>query len=510
MLGILASRLLGLVRERAVADIFGRSPATDAYYAAFSIPDLMYYLLIGGALSSAFIPVFTEYLAKGEEKEAWYVASSFINVAVLVLLGMTVTGILFAPVLAPVVAYGFRGEQLDLLVRLMRIMFPAVFFTALAGMQGGILNSYRHFGAPAAGPLAYNMAIIAGAYLLGPRFGVVGMASGVVLGAIASFLVQFLFVLPRNAGYRLTIDVHHPGPRKMLRLFLPALLGLSITQVNLLVNQNLASGLPGGITALRLANRLMQLPLGLFATAISTVMFPSLTRLAALGKTEDFRASLSKGLRAILFITVPASVGLGVLAVPIVRLLYQTGEFTSADTRATALALVFYSAGLFSQSGVQFLTRAYYSLQDTATPVKVGLFTVAANIALSAYFVSQTNLGHAGVALAFSITSLLDMALLLGLLKRKSTEVDGATIVVSLGKSLAGSAVMAVLALSVTAFLGQRLDLTSTTGRLIEVGAGVTVGGLGYVATTAALRTQELTMMWRLLVGRAARRSGAA
>jgi putative peptidoglycan lipid II flippase len=506
MAGILASRILGFIRERAVADLFGRTPATDAYWAAFAIPDLMYYLLIGGALGSAFIPVFTGYLARGEEKEAWYVASSFINGVVLLMVGFVALGMLFAPLLAPVVAYEFRGEQLKLLVRLMRMMFPAVFFTALAGIGAAVLNSYRRFGISSFGPIAYNLCIIAAAYLLGPRYDIPGMAVGVVIGAALNFSLQAWFARRHNAGYRMVVDFHHPGPRKMLRLFLPTLLGLSIVQINLLVNQNLASGLTGGITALRLANRLMQLPLGLFATTISTVIFPTMTRQAALHQLDDLRRSVATGLRVICFITIPASVGLIVLAVPIVRLLYQTGKFTAADTRATATALVFYSLGLFSQSAVQHLTRVYYSLQDTTTPVRVGLFTVAANIALSAWFVKGMDLGHGGVALAFALTSLLDLAFLFWLLRPKLHHFHGRAVIKSFTKSVMASLAMGAAVWEAVRLVSGRLDLATNLGRLLEVGTGVAVGVTAYLAAALILRMEEIPLILRLF----RRRSAAA
>lgn len=498
MAGILVSRILGFIRERAVAELFGRSPATDAYWAAFAIPDLMYYLLIGGALGSAFIPVFTEYLAREKQEEAWYVASSFINGIVVLMLAFVTLGMIFAPQIAPLVAYQFRGEQLKLLIFLMRMMFPAVFFTALSGVGAAILNSYQRFGIPAFGPIAYNVCIIAAAYLLGPRFAIKGMAAGVVIGAVVNFSLQAWFSSRHNAGYRLLIDVNHPGPRKMLRLFLPTLLGLSIAQINLLVNQNLASGLAGGITALRLANRLMQLPLGLFATAISTVIFPTMTRQAALGQLDDFRRSVSTGLQIIYFITIPASAGLIVLATPIVRLLYQTGKFTSADTSATAVALIFYSLGLFTQSAVQHLTRAFYSLQDTATPVRVGLLTVAANIGMSAWFVQVARLGHGGVALAFAITSLLDMVFLIWLLKPKLGHLNGRAVLQSFSKSVVASLVMSVAVYFTLVLLDPHLNLARSLHRLVEVSAGVAVGAVVFLLSALALRMEEIPLMLRL------------
>jgi putative peptidoglycan lipid II flippase len=371
MTGIFVSRVLGFVRERAVAQVFGRTGQTDAFFAAFAIPDLMYYILVGGALGAAFIPVFTGYLARGEEQEGWYVASTFINLTVILLVSFTLFGMFFAPVLAPLVAYGFEGEQLELLIYLMRIMFPAVLFTALSGLAIGVLNSYQYFLTPALGPILYNLLIILGAYLLGPRFGITGMAIGVVFGAMANFFVQLPAVIKRNGGYQGIIDLRHPGMKKMGSLMVPALIGLSIAQINLIISQNLASGLSGGITALRLANRLMQFPLGVFAMGISTALFPEMTRLAARGELTQLKQGFSLGLRTVFLVTIPSGVGLLALGTPIVRLLFESGQFTSQDTRATAFALLFYSFGLASQSGIQLTTKTFYSLQDTRTPVKV-------------------------------------------------------------------------------------------------------------------------------------------
>ncbi|MDI3280122.1 MAG: murein biosynthesis integral membrane protein MurJ [Bacillota bacterium] len=511
MAAILASRILGFIRERAVGDIFGRTQVTDAFFAAFAVPDLMYYLLVGGALSAAFIPVFTEYLARGEEEEAWRVASSFLNLVVLLLLGFTVLGILFAPLLAPLVAYKFAGEQLRLLVYLMRIMFPAVFFTALAGLGMGVLNSYQHFTLPALGPIVYNIFIILGAYLLGPRIGIVGMALGVVAGAWSNFALQWLGVWRRAGRYRWQIDLRHPGMQKMFRLMLPSIVGLSVVQINLLVNQNLASGLAeGSITALRLANRLMQLPLGVFAMAISTAIFPTLTRQVARGEKENFTATALAGLRLTLFITIPSSLGLLALAEPIVRLLYQTGQFGPEDTRATAVALMYFALGLFPQSGVQILTRAFYSLQDTLTPLRVGAATVALNIALNLFFLHVTRLGHGGLALAFSLTSFFNLAALLFLLRRKLGPLGGRRLAASTARSLGASLVMALISSLVAREVGLRVDLASGAGRLLQVGLAIVAGVVVYAAGVLLLRSEEVKELWRLGLQSRKKRGGGA
>ena len=271
MFAIFLSRVLGFVRERAIAAVFGRTGATDVFFAAFAIPDLMYQLLVGGVISSAFIPVFTQYLARDDEKQAWYVASSFINLVGILLVSFTLLGIVFAPIIAPLVGIGFAGEQRDLLISLMRITFPAVFFTALSGISMGILNSYQRFTLPAVGPLVYNTAQILSAYLIGPLLGIVGVAYGTVVGAFGSVFVQVPLVARLGRRYyRGLIDLKHQGIRRIIKLMIPAIIGLSIAQINMIIGQNLASLLQtGSIAALRLANRLINFPLGIFAMGLS-------------------------------------------------------------------------------------------------------------------------------------------------------------------------------------------------------------------------------------------------
>ncbi|HYH02453.1 MAG TPA: lipid II flippase MurJ, partial [Bacillota bacterium] len=267
----LISRLLGFIRENLSGRLFNRFE-TDAFIAAFIIPDTMYYLLVGGALSAAFVPIFTEYLARDQEEEGWKVASTFINITVLLLIGFTVFGMVFAHWLAPLEAPDFPPAKTKLLIELTRVMFPAVCFTALAGLMGGVLNSYHRFFNPALGPVFYNIAIIFGALVLGSQYGIKGMGYGVVIGAMGSFLIQAGGVKGHCGRYYRFgyIDLKNPGFRRMLWLMLPALIGLSATQANLWATNIMASSLPeGSLTALRFANRLIQLPIGIFASGIA-------------------------------------------------------------------------------------------------------------------------------------------------------------------------------------------------------------------------------------------------
>jgi putative peptidoglycan lipid II flippase len=497
----LLSRMLGFVRETLMGRLFSRLE-TDAFFAAFVIPDLMYYLLIGGALGAAFIPVFSGYLSKGDEKEAWAAGSTFINTSVSALIIVTILGMIFAPLLSAIVAPGFEGEKLLLLIRLTRMMFPAVCFTAIAGLLMGVLHSYQHFFAPALGPNVYNIFIIAGAGLLGSAYGVSGMAVGVVVGAIFNFLTQLLFLKDKAQFYRPVFNWSHPGFRRMLILMLPAVIGLSVTQINLAVNNSLASGLAeGSITALRFSNRLIQLPLGIFAMAISTAFFPTMTKQAASGDLTGYKDTFSRSLRFIFFITLPSAVGLIVLRQPIVALLFEGGAFTAEHTAATAYALVFYSIGLAGHAAIQIIPRAFYALQDTITPMYVGIGAVVINIVLNFAFLRFTNLEHGGLALAFSISGVLNMLVSLWLLRRKLNGINGRSIATRFMKALVASAIMGF-----GTYLTYRLCLQVFqqyfTGRfldLIIVGIGIVVGVALYMFAAYLLKMPELKLVGSML-----------
>lgn len=508
MVAILVSRILGFLRERAVAEVFGRTATTDVFFAAFALPDLMYQLLVGGALSSAFIPVFTQYLAKDEEQEAWHVASIFLNATFLILLLVMILGVIFTPSLAPLVGVGFTGEQKDLLVLLMRVTFPAVFFTALAGLCMGVLHSYQKFLTPALGPIIYNLGQILGAYFLGPIVGIMGMAVGTVLGAMGNFSIQFPEVWRRaRKHYRPVLNFRHPGIRRMGELMLPAVLGLSISQVNVIVSQNLASTLEtGSIVALRLANRLINFPLGIFAMGISTAVFPTLARLVARGERNEFIRTLSFGLRIVFFITIPSALGMAFLRVPIVRLLFESGEFTSADTAATAFALLFYVPGLFAQAALQVTTRGFYSLQDTRTPVKIGFVTVLVNLLLSLGFLNFTNLGAGGLALAYSLSSIFNVLLAFAILGRRLPGLLQGSLGITLLKSTAASLVMGISAAWTASMLGSRLGLAGKGAQLIQTFGAIGVGVLVYLVLSLVLRMEETQFVFRLLEGRLLRR----
>lgn len=490
MVAMVLSRILGYVRDVVIYTHFGQNNLTDAYNAAFSIPDFLYYLLVGGALSSAFIPVFSSYIATNKEKEGWRVASSIFNIVIILMLVGITLGMIFAPALIRLLVPGFSPENIDLTVKMTRIMFLQALFMALNGICMGILNSYQRFLAPAVGAVMYNLGIIVVGLLLSPYLGITGFAIGVVAGAALNFAVQFPALMKIGLRYQPIIDLQHPGVRKIGMLILPVLIGLSVTQFNLFVNQNLGSSLPEGmISALRAAQRIMQLPIGVFAVAIAVAVFPTLTGHAARKEREEFKKTMSLGVRTIIFITLPAAIGLIALKVPIVRLLFQQGKFTPEDTLVTAYALLFYCFGLFAYSALQFLNRVFYALQDTLTPVTVGIVTIVVNIALN--FLLIKPLGHGGLALAYSLAGFVNMLGLLYILRKKVGSIDGRKMLQSFAVTLAISLVMGLAVFETSRLMEMMVDIGTKAGQLLQVGVSVSVGVLIFGGLVILFKMEE-------------------
>ncbi len=509
MVAMVISRVLGYLRDVIIYAQFGQNRITDAYRAAFSIPDFLYMLLVGGALSSAFIPVISSLVAKEREEEAWYTASIVLNVImVLMVVGITI-GMIFTPQLIALLVPGFKGESFTLTVSLTRIMFFQAFFMALNGISTGILNSYKHFFSPALGSVLYNLAIIVVGLLLQPYFGIAGFSIGVVVGAMTNFGVQVPALVRLGLRYRPSWNIKHPEAKKIAVLMLPVLVGLSVSQFNLFVNQNLASTLaPGIVAALAAGQRLMQLPIGIFGIAVAVAVFPTLTAHAALQENEAFKRTMSLGVRSVVFLTLPAAAGLVALRTPIIRVLFEWGLFTHRDTLAIAEALFFYSFGLFAYSANQVLNRVFYALQDTRTPVTAGVITIAINIALN--FLLIKPLAHGGLALAYSVAGIFNMLVLLAALRLKIGVINGRQMVSSFTISLFSSIIMGGASFFTAAYLERVLDLSSKANQLVQVVAAVVVGVLVYGGVALLFRLEEAEMVRDIFKRRFARRDSAA
>lgn len=501
MVAMIASRVIGYVRDVVISAQFGQNSLTDAYNAAFSVPDFLYYLLVGGALSSAFIPVFSSYIATDKEEDGWIVASTIFNIVMILMFIGIIFGLIYTPFLVKLLVPGFNPDTFGLTVVLTRVMFAQTFFMALNGISMGILNSYKHFLAPALGSVVYNVGIIVVGVILSPYIGIMGFSIGVVVGAALNFAVQFPALRKIGLKYRPIINLRHPGVKKIGILILPVLIGLSVTHFNLFVNQNLASGLPEGyLTALRMAQRLMQLPIGIFAIAVAIAMFPTLTGQAAKKEITEFKKTVSLGIRTIIFITLPAAAGLIALKTPLVRVLYQQGKFTSENTEATAYALLFYCLGLFAYAALQFLNRVFYALQDTLTPVVVGLLTVAVNIGLN--FLLIKPLYHGGLALAYSIAGIVNMLLLLYVLKLKLGTMDGRKIFTSFLKILGISTIMGVAVYWGSSITEGFVNVGTKVGQITQVTVGVSVGVLVYTTLALLIKMEEAQMAKGIMMRR--------
>lgn len=485
MAAFVLSRVLGLGREVFIGNQFGTSRELDAYLAAFRIPDLIFQLIAGGALGSAFIPTFTGYLVNGRDSEAWRLASSIVNLVLVVLTGCAILAAVFAPwLVGRVVAPGFTAEQQMLTVRLMRLMLLSPIVFGVSGVAMGILNSYQHFLLPALAPAVYNLCIIGGAAMLAPSLGVFGLAWGVVVGSVLHLGIQTPQLLRKGFAYRPLIDVFHPGVREVGRLMLPRVLGLATVQINFLVNTFLASGLAGGsLAALNYAWMLMLLPQGVFAMGIATAAFPTFSDLAARGKSQELRQTVSDTLRLILYLAIPSSVALILLREPLTGLLLQRGRFDPSSTTTVAWALQFYALGLVAHSTLEIVTRAFYSLHDTRTPVLIGAGAMTVNIILSLILIGP--LLHGGLALANSLATIGETAVLLVLMRRRLGGLEGGPMLRSVAKTGAASLVMA---------LGLAGFGRWTEGSHIVVqGAGaVLVGGALFLVVSLGLRSDEL------------------
>ncbi len=497
----LVSRLLGFVRDWFIYTHFGQTYLTDAFNAAFSVPDFIYMLLVGGALSSAFIPVFSSYLATDREDESWKMASIVFNYAMLALIIFITLAFIYARPLLYLLAPKLPPYYLDLAVYLTRVMFIQCFFMSLNGLALGVLNSHNHFTTPALGGIIYNLGIIIIGVAFMDKIGIAAFSYGVVAGAFLNFLYQIPALLRTGLKYYPSLDFHNEGFRQVAILTIPVLIGLSVTQFNLFVSQNLASGLAeGSITALKIAQRIMQLPLGIFAMSIAMAVFPTMTAQAARGENEDFKHTLSLGLRGIFFVTLPATAGLLAIGEPAIRLMFEWKSFTAANTLATAQALVYYSLGLFAYSALQVLNRVYYSLKDTLTPVSIGIATIVLNIILSYLLIRP--LGHQGLALAYSLAGVFNMILLTIILRLRLGKLDGRKILASIGLSVLISSLMFLLVRGTVNLVVNTLNINPRIDELIAVVVGILVGVLFYTGGSLALKMEEALMVKGMLARR--------
>jgi len=492
MLLFIASRLMGLLREIVIARQFGTSAEMDAYLAAFRLPDFLFYVVAGGALGSAFIPTFTGHLARADLSGAWRLASAVINWVVLSLSALGGLAAVFAPVLVSYFYGNFTPGQQALTVELMRWMLISTVIFGVSGLLMGILNARQHFLLPALAPVVYNGLIILGAWLLGPLWGVRGLTIGVVLGALGHLLIQLPGLAPgqQRMVYRPVLALGDPSLHEVGRLLAPRMLGLAAVQLNFLVNTILASSLAAGsLTALNYGWIIMLLPQGVIAQSVATALFPTLAALAAGGEKAEMRRIFAATLRTMLFLTLPAAVGLLVLREPIIQLLLERGQFDSTSTRLTAWALGFYALGLVGHAVVEIAVRAFYALKNTKTPVAIGVVAMLINIILSFLLMRLfERFGwppHGGLALANSIAVTVEMIILLILLRPAMGGLAETHLGPPMVKLCLATAGMALFLVGMNWFF-------SAANPWLEGALGISGGGLVYLSLAAGLGIEEV------------------
>ncbi len=492
----LLSRILGFLRESLISGFFAKTYVTDAYIAAFVVPDFFYTLLVVGALSSAFIPVLSGYIVKGKRNEAWYIASTVMNLVVVVLSVITILAFIFAPRIITMIIPDAPVKTKDLATGIMRILIFQPILLGLSGFSMGILNSLKIFGPPAVGSIIYVLCVMVSGILLKPFIGIKGFAVGVLIGAMGSFLIQIPALRKVGFSYTFSLNFRHPGVRRIAVLAFPIILSFGMMQIPVLVYQNLASALPtGSLASFNFAYKLQQLPIGIFAYSVGVAIFPTLTEAISLNRWQLFRDSFSLALRSIMFVTIPISVGMMVLAQPLISVVFQHGAFTYQDTLDTVPSLVFFAFGIVEQSASVILPRTFYALQDTWTPVLLSGITLFVNIVLMNVLVKP--LAQGGLALAISISGIVNMLLLLYFLKLKIGLIDGRRILTSLTKILFASTIMGMAVWFVFRFTSTFAD-TNFWGSLLNLVVGTCVGATVFLLLAVVLRMQELEFILQI------------
>lgn len=406
MVMIAASRILGLIRNRVLAHFFS-AETLAVYFAAFRLPEVIFEVLIFGALSSAFIPIFTSYISRKQKDQAWYVAAISLNFAFLIFSFLAILIFIFANPLYRLIAPGFAPEQTNQIASLTRILILAQGFFVLSYFLTGVLESLQRFLIPAIAPLFYNLGIIFGTIFLAPSMGIYAPTIGAVIGAALHFLIQLPLAIHLGFRPRGKLDFSHPGVRGIGRLALPRIVELSFLQVGKSAELFLASFVSiAAYTYYTFANSLQLLPVGLFGTSIAKASLPSLSYQSARGETKQFSQTFTALFGQILFLTLPCAVFLAVLRIPVVRLVFGAARFTWESTVQTSLTLSAFSLGIFSQALIYLLNRAFYALHDTTTPVKISIVSIILNIILGVVFILGIHLPIWSLALAYSLASI--------------------------------------------------------------------------------------------------------
>lgn len=502
----LASRVLGIFRDRILAGQFGAGDVLDVYYAAFRIPDLIFNLLVLGALSAGFVPVFTALIKSPLEKiksffgsgheDAWILASSILNILSVCLLVLCGIGAIFTKQIIGMIAPGFSAEKINLAADLARIMFLSPVFLGISGVFGGILQSFKRFFVYSLSPIFYNIGIIIGALYFTPVLGIRGLAWGVALGAAAHMAVQIPALAALGFKYRFEFGWKNSGVAKIFLMMAPRTMSLAVSQANLLAITVIASTLQSGSLAVfNFANNLQSFPVGIFGISFAIAAFPALS--ASAFDKKNLARDLSSATRQILFFIIPSTVILLALRAQIIRVVFGTGQFGWQDTVLTLDTLGFFAISLFAQALIPLLTRAFYARHDSKTPFAVGLAAALANIFLSVKF--SRIMGAPGLALAFSISNIMNLAALWLCLDFKIGGLDELKILISSVKFSLAALACGFAVQGAKLVVGAHVDMTKFLGIFTQGALAGTAGILIYIFICFILKSEELFDFWSSL-----------
>ena len=514
-LATITSRILGLVRDQVLAYYFGAGNAADAFRVAFRVPNLVRDLFAEGAMSAAFVPTFTRQLTLHGRERAWHLASSVLNALLIVTGVIVIAGIVFAEPLVRLFASEFASVpgKFELTVHLTRIVFPFLTLVALAAALMGMLNSLGHFFVPALSPAMFNVAsiVIAVTFIpLAPSLGVQPItivAIGALAGGVGQLVIQWPPLRREGFRYKPVLDFRDEGLRHVLLLMGPGTIGMAATQINVFVNTVLATGEgTGAVSWLDFAFRLMYLPIGLFGVSIAAAATPAISRMVAEGDLGRIRSTMASGIGLMMLLNIPATLGLMVLARPIVSVIFERGSFTASDTAATAAALQFYAIGLVGYSIVRIVSPTFYALRRSRIPVMVSAGSILINVALNLALVRV--LGYRGLALGTSITALLNASVQLWLLRREIHGIEGGRIASTAGRVVIAALLMAAAASGTDALMTGLLPGSGLLPQLVRLTVSIGIALLVLAGAAQLLRIREFGEARDLIVGRVRRMIG--
>lgn len=507
MTSLVVSRITGYLRTILINNLLTASQS-DSLLAAFRTTDLMYNLLIGGAISAALVPVLSGYLAKDEEKDGWKAIGTFINVVFLTMVGVCILGVIFAPTVVSMTASGLAGEKRQLTIQLTRILFPSVSFMMLAGITNGVLYSYKRFASAAFAPSVYNLGTALSIFILS-RYGVRYVAFGVLTSAIVYFIMQISFAGQNLKYYRPKILWENPGFRRLFRLAIPSLAASAIAQINVLISLNFISAFKndGSITAYYNANDLWQLPYGIFAMGLGTAILPTLSEKLALKKVGEFKEILSNGFKTILYLIIPSSIAFIVLSKPVVSVVYKWSQNIGKERIVTAGGiLLLFTAAMIAQSMLALLNRAFYADNDTKTPLYIGTVSIVLNFAFCYIFLYTTNLGPAGMSLSYSIQSVVNMAIMMVIISKRMNGMEWRKLLRYSMKLLGAAAVMGIVLFVLNEFIPVDFTTPFTMHKkLVEIaalGVEIVIGASVYFTFTMLFKIDEAVAVKDKLFGK--------